>query len=99
MSQPADTTRLAAQDATAGSGAAAVPDEQHRWRCGGCGNVTRFDVVREAKTREYWHLDLGGQPTVEDSDTLSERVASVSCRWCGRDDAIEVIERPGASPG
>jgi hypothetical protein len=57
--------------------------------------MTRFDVVREAKTREFWHLDLAGGLTVEDTDTLSERIASVSCRWCGRDDAIEVVERPG----
>lgn len=57
--------------------------------------MTRFDVVREARTREFWHLDLAGVPTVEDTDTMSERIASVSCRWCGRDDAIEVVERPG----
>lgn len=62
--------------------------------------MTRFDVVREARTREFWHLDLAGVPTVEYTDTMSERIASVSCRWCGRDDAIEVIERPGVeSPG
>ncbi|MDQ3486035.1 MAG: hypothetical protein M3445_11600 [Actinomycetota bacterium] len=60
--------------------------------------MTRFDVVREARTREFWHLDLAGGPTVEDTDTLSERIASVSCRWCGRDDAIEVVERPEAGP-
>lgn len=61
--------------------------------------MTRFDVVREAKTREFWHLDLAGGPTVEDTDTVSERIASVACRWCARDDAIEVVERPGARPG
>ncbi len=91
MSQPTET-----EDATGRIGASAVPDAQHRWRCGGCGNVTRFDVIREAKMREYWHLNLAGVPAVEDSETLSERVAAISCRWCGRDDAIEVIERPGA---
>jgi len=58
--------------------------------------MTRFDVVREAKTSEFWHLDLAGVPTVEDTDILSERIASVSCRWCGRDDAIAVVERPEA---
>ncbi len=81
------------------SGVLTVPDEQHRWRCGGCGNMTRFDVVREAKTREFWHLDLSGGATVEDTDMLSERIASVCCRWCGRDDVIEVVERPGAGSG
>lgn len=98
MTQPADTG-TAARPATAGSSALAVPDELHRWRCGGCGNMTRFDVVREAKTREFWHLDLAGGSTEEDTDTVSERIASVACRWCGRDDAIEVVERPGARPG
>ncbi|MFZ4511082.1 MAG: hypothetical protein ACOYNJ_08995 [Candidatus Nanopelagicales bacterium] len=34
-----------------------LPDEHHRWRCGHCGNLTRFDVVRRARTREYWHVD------------------------------------------
>ncbi len=77
----------------------AVPDPQHRWRCGGCGNMTRFDVVREARTREFWHLDPAGAATVDDTDILSERVASVSCRWCGRDDVIEVVARPGAESG
>jgi len=62
--------------------------------------MTRFDVVREARTREFWHLDLAGDPRVEDTETLSQRIVSVSCRWCGRDDTIEVVERPGVeSPG
>ncbi len=97
MSQPADigTARKAA--AVAGR-LPAIPDADHRWRCGGCGNMTRFDVIREAKTSEFWHLDLAGSPKVEDTDTLSERIVSVSCRWCGRDDAIEVMARPEADP-
>ena len=61
--------------------------------------MTRFDVVREAKTREFWHLDLAGGPTVEESDILFERIAAVSCCWCGRGDLIEVIERPGVCRG
>jgi hypothetical protein len=72
----------------------AVPDERHRWRCGGCGNLTRFDVVRTATTREFWHLDLAGEPAVEQSETLEGTVSSVTCRWCGRSDAIQVVPRP-----
>ena len=71
-----------------------VPDAAHRWRCGGCGNLTRFDVVRVARTREFWHLDLAGEPAVEESDTLNADLESVTCRWCGRDDHIEVVSRP-----
>jgi hypothetical protein len=73
-----------------------VPDESHRWRCAQCGNLTRFDVVRRARTREYWHVELSGTPTVESSELLEEAVESVSCRWCGTGSAIEVVPRPEA---
>lgn len=71
-----------------------LPDEHHRWRCGHCGNLTRFDVVRRARTREYWHVDLAGAPEVEGAETLEEQIDEVSCRWCGNTDRIEVIARP-----
>lgn len=61
--------------------------------------MTRFDVVREAKTREYWHLELAGDAAVEDIEVLSERVVSISCRWCGRDDTVAVVTRPGVGLG
>jgi hypothetical protein len=73
----------------------AVPDERHRWRCGCCGNLTRFDVVRAARTQEFWHLDLAGAASIEESVSLSNDVVSVSCRWCGRGDQVEVVPRPG----
>lgn len=76
-----------------------VPDATSRWRCSGCGNLTRFDVVRTSTNREFWHLDLAGAPTVEEATTVSETVESVTCRWCGRDDAIEVVRRPAESGG
>ncbi len=75
----------------------AVPDERHRWRCGGCGNLTRFDVVRTARTQEFWHLDLSGAASIDESVSLSDEVVSVSCRWCGRGDQIEVVLRPGTA--
>ena len=77
----------------------ALPDETHRWRCAGCGNLTRFDVVRTRRTSEFWHLDLAGDPRVEQTEVLAETVASVSCRWCGRSDAIELVARNEAGDG
>lgn len=75
---------------------ALIPDDAHRWRCGGCGNLTRFDVTRTRRTTEYWHYDLAGEHTVDDEQLLSEDVEQVSCRWCGRADAIEVVARADA---
>jgi hypothetical protein len=74
----------------------AEPDDRHRWRCAACGNLTRFDVVRSRRTAEFWHLDLAGRSEIEESSTLQSAIESVTCRWCGRSDAIEVVERPDA---
>jgi hypothetical protein len=74
-----------------------LPDYQQRWRCGGCGNLTRFDVTRTRRTTEYWHFDLGGDHKVEETELKSESIETVTCRWCGRTDAIEVISRTEAS--
>lgn len=76
--------------------AIALPDDATRWRCGQCGNLTRFDVVRSSRVREFWHLDLGGVPVVEETEVLGEVVESVSCRWCGAVDAVELVPRPEA---
>jgi hypothetical protein len=73
-----------------------LPAPGRRWRCAGCGNLTRFDVVRSQRTQEFWHVDLAGAGQVEESTTLAETVESVTCRWCGRSDAIELVERPDA---
>lgn len=74
-----------------------MPDPLSRWRCGRCGNLTRFDVVRSSRVREFWHLDLGGEAVVEETEVVTESVESVSCRWCGADgDAIETVPRPEA---
>jgi len=71
----------------------ALPDPTQRWRCGGCGNLTRFDLTRSRRTTEYWHFDLAGDPVVEETEVLGESVESVTCRWCGRSDAIELVAR------
>jgi hypothetical protein len=77
--------------------AVVLPDASTRWRCGRCGNLTRFDVARTSRVREYWHLDLSGEATVEETEVLTDQVESVTCRWCGADgDAIEIVPRPAA---
>ena len=79
-----------------------LPDASTRWRCGGCGNLTRFDVTRTRRTTEFWHFDLAGGHRVEDSRTEQEDVSSVTCRWCGRGDAVELVSRAeadAAAPG
>lgn len=75
-----------------------LPDDGSRWRCAGCGNLTRFDVTRTLRRREYWHFDLAGVPAIDEAETLGERVETVRCRWCGRSDAITLVARP-TTPG
>ena len=36
-----------------------------RYRCSGCGNLTRFDVTTTRRTRAFHHFSLGGELTVE----------------------------------
>ena len=73
-----------------------LPTPQTRWRCAQCGNLTRFDVTRSSRVREYVHLDLSGEPTVEESEVLVERIEQVRCRWCQAVDAVELVPRPDA---
>ena len=68
----------------------------HRFRCDACGNVTRFDVIETATTRRYQHFDLGGDSWTEDEEVLERSVRSVTCRWCGRDDRVQVEPAPVA---
>ena len=70
-----------------------LPGPHQRWRCAGCGNLTRFDVTRSRRTTEFWHFDLAGAHTVEETQVHEEVLESVACRWCGRTDAIEVVSR------
>jgi hypothetical protein len=72
----------------------AIPGPTERWRCAGCGNLTRFDVSRVRHTTEFWHFDLAGEHEIEDTEVHDETVESVTCRWCGRSDAIELMGRP-----
>jgi hypothetical protein len=70
-----------------------IPGDAQRWRCGGCGNLTRFDVTVTRRATEFWHFDLAGDHRVEDVEVQTESVESVRCRWCGRTDSIELVGR------
>ena len=69
-----------------------IPRMPDRYRCGSCGNLTRFDVVGTRRTRAFHHYSIGGELTVEEEDVLEERVEQVTCRWCGATgDSIERV--------
>lgn len=71
-----------------------VPGPESRWRCQQCGNLTRFDVTRRTRSREYVHVDLAGEASVEERTVSEDVVEHVTCRWCSAVDAVEVIPRP-----
>src|SRR3954462_4986757 len=54
-----------------------VPPSEPRWRCTQCGNLPRFDVTRRSRVREFVHVDLAGEPTVEEREGLDELVERV----------------------
>ncbi len=58
------------------------------YRCGGCGNKTRFDVFESKRVRAFHHYSLGGELTVEEEEILDDAIEKVVCRWCGSSDAI-----------
>ena len=66
-----------------------------RYRCTGCGNLTRFDVVTDRRTRAFHHYTVGGALSVEDEQVLAEEVVEVSCRWCGHGRGVEALAGPG----
>lgn len=75
-----------------------IPTESTRWRCSLCGNLTRFDVQRSTRSREFVHVSLAGEPVVEERQVVAETVDSITCRWCGRADSVDLVPRPG-EPG
>lgn len=74
----------------------AQPGPDTRWRCALCGNLTRFDVLRTVRAKEYVHVDLSGRQVVEEREVLLNDAEQVTCRWCGAVDRVEVVARPGA---
>jgi len=73
-----------------------VPTADTRWRCSSCGNLTRFDVTRTSRVREFLHLDLAGEATVDETEVLAEELQEVRCRWCSAVDSVELVPRPAA---
>ena len=71
-----------------------IPDARSRWRCAHCGNLTRFDVLRSSRTREFWHVSMAGEPVIEERVVLDDAVEQVICRWCGAGDRVEIVARP-----
>jgi rubredoxin len=70
-----------------------------RYRCRACGNLTRFDVVAQRRTREFHHYSVGGDLSVEEETVLDETVEDVSCRWCGNGKAVVPIDAVGSDAG
>lgn len=63
-----------------------------RYRCDGCGNLTRFDVTVTRRTKEFRHFTVGGEVEIESVEVLAEDIEAVSCRWCGATgDRIETL--------
>jgi|GEM_PF-153401 hypothetical protein len=63
-----------------------------RYRCAACGNLTRFSVVTNRRTKAFHHFSVGGELTLEDVEVLDETVEEVSCRWCGNGNAVETVD-------
>jgi hypothetical protein len=72
-----------------------IPGPDTRWRCTVCGNLTRFDVLRTTKAREYLHVGLAGEQQTEERELLEDVVEHVTCRWCNAVDQVELVPRPG----
>ena len=65
-----------------------------RYVCTACGNRTRFDVVETVRRRRFHHYTVGGELTVDEETVLERAIESVTCRWCDRAGAVEVLAQP-----
>jgi hypothetical protein len=72
---------------------------QTRYRCDGCGNLTRFDVTISQQTKAFHHYTVGGELVLEDEQVLSRHVDEVVCRWCGHGRSIVEITDEEHSEG
>jgi hypothetical protein len=68
-----------------------------RYRCGACGNITRFDVVATRRTRSFHHYTIGGDLEIEDEEVLDEEIERVTCRWCNATGDMVQIETTEAN--
>lgn len=67
------------------------------YRCNGCGNKTRFDVVERTRVRAFVHFTLGGEASVEEQEVLEREIEGVTCRWCGSSDQVVTEAAPGVA--
>lgn len=74
-----------------------VPEPGKRFRCDGCGNVTRFDVVERTRTRRFLHVDLGGHAVIEEEEVLDHHLETVVCHWCGTGTSVRSEPAPSAA--
>jgi hypothetical protein len=95
--EPVTTESPSAPTDTASADGSGTPGAT-RYRCAACGNLTRFNVVTNRRTRAFHHFSVGGELSVEDVEVLDESVEEVSCRWCGNGNAIETIEDGAPEP-
>ena len=51
----------------------------------------RFDVTTTSTVKAFHHYSVGGELEVEDTETVSVRVDSVECRWCGPSGSVEEL--------
>ena len=72
-------------------------DDDHRFRCAACGNLTRFNVVERRRAARFYHFSLAGDLSIEEEDVLEAVLERVECRWCSSTD-IEVVPRAGQEP-
>jgi len=63
-----------------------------RYRCGACGNLTRFDVTVLRRERAFHHYTVAGDLRIEERETLAEQVEDVVCRWCGHGRAVQPVD-------
>jgi hypothetical protein len=80
------------------SAATVVNVADPRYRCDGCGNLTRFDVTTSRTTRAFHHYTVGGDLEVEEATVLSHHVDEVVCRWCGHGRSIVELTDGDAGP-
>jgi hypothetical protein len=67
-----------------------------RYRCDGCGNLTRFDVTTSQTTKAFHHYTVGGELQLEEETVLSHHVDAVVCRWCGHGNSVVEISASDA---
>lgn len=72
-------------------------EPETRYRCGACGNLTRFDVLATRRTRRFVHFSLAGDAQVDEEEVIEETIEGVTCRWCGATgDQIQIEPRQQA---